>query len=107
VAVADLPTAVADKVEVLGEMRLVTVTPAVRQERDLETEQGALIFDIGAAAQRSTGLRSGDVIYQINRQRVASAEDVPDIIRDVSRRGAVRVYFERGGSHGYTDFYVR
>jgi serine protease Do len=107
VAVANLPTAVADKVEVLGEMRLVTVTPAVRQERDLETEQGALIFDIGAAAQRSTGLRSGDVIYQINRQRVTSADDVPDIIRDVARRGAVRIYFERGGSHGYTDFYVR
>ncbi len=107
VAVADLPTARADKIEVLGEMRLVTVTPAVRQERDIESEQGALIFDIGAAAQRSTGLRPGDVIYQINRQRVTSAEDVPDIIRDVSRRGAVRIYFERGGTHGYTDFYVR
>ena len=107
VVVADLPTARADKIEVLGEMRLVTVTPAVRQERDIESEHGALIFDIGAAAQRSTGLRPGDVIYQINRQRVVRAEDVPDIIRDVSRRGAVRIYFERSGSHGYTDFYVR
>jgi serine protease Do len=107
VVVADLPTAVADKVEVLGEMQLVTVTPAVRQERDIETVQGALIFDIGTAARRSTGLRPGDVIYQINRQRVTRAEDVPDIIREVSRRGAVRIYFERSGSHGYTDFYVR
>ncbi len=107
VVVADLPTALADKVEVLGEMQLVTVTPAVRQERSIETEEGALIFDIGTAARRSTGLRPGDVIYQINRQRVTRAEDVPDIIREVSRRSAVRIYFERGGSRGYTDFYVR
>ena len=107
VVVADLPTAIADKVEVLGEMQLVTVTPAIRQERNIQSDRGALIFDIGASAQRSTGLRSGDVIYQINRQRVTRAEDVPDIIRDVARRGAVRIYFERGGSQGYTDFYVR
>lgn len=107
VVVADLPTARADKIEVLGEMRLVTVTPAVRQERDIQSESGALIFDIGSTAQRSTGLRPGDVIYQINRQRVTRAEDVPDIIRELSRRGAVRIFFERGGSQGYTDFYVR
>ncbi len=107
VVVADLPTERADKIEVLGDLRLITVTPAIRQEREIESEHGALIYDIGAGAQRSTGLRPGDVIYQVNRQRVERAEDVPEIIREVSRRGVVRVYFERRGSHGYTDFYVR
>jgi serine protease Do len=106
-AVEDLPTARADKVDVLGSLRLITVDPAVRQERGVESERGALVYEIGAEAERSTGLMAGDVIVQINRTPVARAQDVPEIVRQVAGRGAIRVYFERGGSLGYTDFYVR
>ena len=107
IRVADLPTAQAEKVEVLGALQLITLDAAIRQERGLESEQGALIYEIGPAAQRSTGLRQGDVILQINRRPVARAEDVQQIIRDAAGRGAIRVYFERSGALSYTDFYVR
>jgi serine protease Do len=107
IVIADLPTARAEKVDVLGDLQLITLDPAVRQERGIESEQGALIYHVGAGTQRATGLRQGDVILQINRRRVARAEDVQEIVRQAAGRGAIRVYFERNGSLGYTDFYVR
>jgi serine protease Do len=106
VPISDLPTTAAERVAVLGDMELITVTPAVRQERRIRSEGGALIYNIGERTQRSTGLREGDVVLQINRQRVSSADDVGDAFRRVAGRGAIRVYVERNGSLVITDFYV-
>jgi serine protease Do len=105
--VSDLPTTVAEKVSVLGDLRAVTVTPQIRQERDIRSERGALIYEIGPEAQRGTGLRSGDVIFQINRFRVESAEDLPRAFRAAEGGGAITVWFERRGAVGRTAFYVR
>jgi serine protease Do len=105
--VQDLPTSRAEKVSVLGDMELVTVTPAVRQERGLKSSHGALIYRIGEETQDATGLQPGDVIIQINRQSVATAEATRRAFRDAAGRTPVRVYFERGGQLGYSDFYVR
>ena len=33
---------------------LITISPAIRQERGIQSEQGALIYGIGAQAQQST-----------------------------------------------------
>ncbi len=107
VTVGDLPTASAERVSVLGDMDLITVTQAVRQERRLATDQGALIFRIGERTQGVTRLREGDVIIQINRQRITSAEDVQAFFRGLGERTAVRVYVVRDGSRGYTEFYVQ
>jgi serine protease Do len=105
--VNDLPTTLAERVSVLGDIELITVSPAIRQERGIESEAGALIYGIGAQAQQSTGLREGDVIIQINRSPVKRAEEVQDFFRDAQGRSAVRVYVERTGNVGWTDFYVR
>lgn len=102
----ELPTSRAEKVAVLGDMQLITVTAAIRQERGIQSVRGALIYNVGAAA-RATGLRQGDVILQINRLSVGSAEDVRRAFREASGRAPIRVYFERGGGVGYTDFYVQ
>jgi serine protease Do len=106
VEVNDLPSTLAERVAVLGDMELITLTAAVRQERRLQSESGALIYEIGERTQRNTGLRQGDVIVQINRQRIASAEDVSDAFRRVAGRAPIRVYVERNGSLVITDFYV-
>ncbi len=105
--VEDLPTSVAEKLTVLGDIELITVTPAVRQERNLTQEYGALIYNIGDATQRNTGLRLGDVIFQINRDRVRTAPEARAAFRAAAGRGAVRVYIERGGGLGFTDFRIR
>jgi len=105
--VADLPTATAEKVDILGGLRLVTVTPAVRQERGIRSESGALIYDIPGETARQTGLRTGDVIRQINRTTVADAADVERLVRAAQGRTALQVFFERDGRIGISEFYVR
>jgi serine protease Do len=105
--VEDLPSSLAERLTVLGDIQLISLTPAIRQERGIGREQGALIVRIGDVTQRATGLRPGDVIFQINRTPTASADDAREAFRAAAGRGAVRVYFERGGTLGFTDFRVR
>ncbi|MBI2536297.1 MAG: hypothetical protein HYW06_04880, partial [Gemmatimonadetes bacterium] len=106
-AVEELPTSRAEKVAVLGDMELISVTAAIQQERGLRSQRGALIYRIGDATQDATGLRPGDVILQVNRQAVATAEDTRRAFRAAAGRTPVRVYFERGGQLGVADFYVQ
>jgi serine protease Do len=107
VVVGDLPTTSAERVSVLGDMDLITVTPPVRQERRIQSERGALIYRIGDRTAGATGLRAGDVIFQINRQRITQAEEVREAFREAAGRSALRVYVERGGYVSWTEFYVR
>jgi serine protease Do len=105
--VGDLPTTLAEKVAVLGGMKVVTLTAAVRAERNVQNDHGALIYDIPDEMEQATGLRSGDVIFQINRGRVSSAEDLRRAFTAAAGGGAVTVWFERQGRIGRTAFYVR
>jgi len=107
VAVADLPTTVAEKVSVLGDIQAVTLTSAVRQERGVQVEEGALLYRIGEETQRATGLQEGDVIFLINRVQVASAEELRRAFERATGRGAITVWFERDGRTFRTQFYVQ
>ena len=106
-AVTDFPTTLAEKVAVLGGMKVVTVTAAVRAERDIQSDHGAMIYDLPEDMEEATGLRSGDVILQINRVRVSSAEDLRRAFAATAGAGAVTVWFERSGRLERTAFYVR
>ncbi len=106
-AVTDFPTTLAEKVAVLGGMKVVTVTPAVRAERNIQSDHGALIYDLPDEMEEATGLRSGDVILQINRVRVSSADDLRRGFTATAGAGAVTVWFERSGRLERTAFYVR
>ncbi len=105
--VTDFPTTLAEKVAVLGGMKVVTVTPAVRAERNVQSDHGALIYDLPEDMEEATGLRSGDVILQINRVRVSSAEDLRRAFAATAGAGAVTVWYERSGRLERTAFYVR
>jgi serine protease Do len=105
-AVTDLPTTLAEKVSVLGGMKVVTVTAAVRAERGIQSDHGALIYDIPDQIGQATGLQSGDVILQINRVRVSSVEDLRRGFAAAGRTGAATVWFERAGRLNRTAFYV-
>ena len=105
--VTDLPSSNAEKVAVLGDVQVITVTPAIRQERGIQVERGPLIYNIGPDAGAATGLQSGDVIFQINRQRVQGADDLRRAFAAATGGGPVTVWFERGGMVGRTTFYVQ
>ena len=105
--VTDLPTSSAEKIAVLGDIRVITLTPAIRQERDIQVTQGVLIYDIGDDTRRATGLAPGDVVFQVNRQRVGSAESLRAAFAQAAGGQAITLWFERGGMVGRTSFYVQ
>src|SRR5690606_13329053 len=99
----DLPSLAAERVRALADFELVTVTPAIRAERGLVSERGALIVGLSAAA-RNVGLREGDVIVWINGYDVDDAEEAADLLRRAGRRGYVRLRRERRGRHLEASF---
>ena len=105
--VADLPEVSARKVEVLREMELVTLTPAIRLERGIRARQGAVIFRVTDRVAAELQIQAGDVIVQINRTPVATAEEAARALDYYGGRGPVRMFVERGGQIYSTDFSVR
>jgi serine protease Do len=105
--VADLPEVSAPKVQVLKELELVTITPAIRAERGIRSRHGALIYDVSDRVSQDLGIEKGDVIVQVNRVPIDNAQDVAKVFDALSGRDVVRMYFERGGRIYSTDFMIR
>lgn len=104
---AALPTVTAERVTVLQEMQLITVTPAVRSERGIVSEEGALIASISEQLAGQLGLQSGDVLRQVNQVPVQSAEDARRIFESLRGEGRVRIWVERNGGYVARDLYWR
>jgi serine protease Do len=107
VSIADLPEVSAPKVEVMRELQLVTLTPAIRAERGVRTSRGALIYKASERITQELGIQAGDVIVQINRTPITSAEDVSRALDYYAGRGVIRLFFERQGQIFPTDFVIR
>jgi serine protease Do len=107
VNIADLPEVNAPKVQVLRELELVSVTPAIAAERALRSQAGALIYNIGQDASDQTGLLKGDVIIQINNSPIKSAQDAARVINAIGGRTYLRVVIERQGRRLLSEFGVR
>jgi len=107
VTIADLPEVSAPKVEVMRELQLVTLTPAIRAERSVRSSRGALIYRASDRITQELGMQAGDVIVQINRTPITSAEDVSRALDYYAGRGVIRLFFERQGQIFPTDFVIR
>ena len=107
VVVADLPEATAPRVQVLRDLHLVTLTPAIRAERGIWAEAGAVVYDISAELVEALGLQRGDVITQVNRTPVRRAEDAARAVDYYAGRGPMTVFFERQGQMFRSDFLLR
>ena len=102
VRVADLPEVNAPRVTVLREIELTTLTPAIRSERNIRSAAGAYVQNVSARVSAQVGLAQGDVIVQVNRMRITSAEDAARALN--SGRGMVVMYVERLGQFYSTEF---
>ena len=107
VSVGDQPEVTAPKVQVLRELELVTVTPAIQAERNLRSSQGALIFNVSNRVANDLGIQRGDVIVQINNTRIRTAEDAAKALNYYGGRGPIRMFVERDGQVYITDFVIR
>jgi serine protease Do len=105
----DLPSLSAQRVSALEAFELITLTPAIRSERGLSGERGALIVGVSDPIRRTLGLREGDLIVAINRYAVGSAEEAAEILQQLRRPGvrtAVRMLVERNGRQFHAAFYL-
>jgi serine protease Do len=107
VNVTDLPEVNAPKVQVLRDLELVTVTPAIEAERSLHRPYGALIYNVSPTIAEQTGLQKGDVILQINNAAVRTAQDASRLIDQYGGRTYLRLVVERQGQLYMTQFAVR
>ena len=101
----DLPSVGAARVRALSDFELITVTPAIRAERGLNAESGAIIDSLSDDA-RNIGFSAGDVILQINRSPVRTAEDAAALLKRSVGQGPIRVVVERDGQLMSFSFYV-
>jgi serine protease Do len=107
VKIADLPEMNAQRVAVLKEMELVSLTPAIRAERGIVRAQGALVVNVSARVSEDLGIQAGDVIVQVNNSPVADAQQAAKTLEYFIGRGPIRMFFERGGRVFFTDFQLR
>ena len=107
VEVADLPEVSAAKVAVVKELELVTLTPAIRAERGIRSPKGAVVYNVSDRLTNEIGIQRGDVIVQINRIAISSADDVKSALDTYAGRAAMRVVWERSGRIYYNDIVVQ
>ena len=103
IVTGDLPTVAAEKVTILRDLELVSVTPSIQAERDLRSADGAMIYRVSAEVSRATGLQAGDVIIGVNRIRVREAAQLATLLRGIQPRQPFRITFERAGVYNFVD----
>jgi S1-C subfamily serine protease len=101
------PSATAARVTLFRDIQLITVTPQIQLERDLVSQDGALIADISDELAQELGLRRGDVILQMNRTRIRSADDAAAFFGGLTGSGRIVIYLERDGGYGTRNLYWR
>lgn len=107
VRVRDLPEVGAERVAVLRELELISLTPAIRAERGLRSEQGALVAGVTERVSADLGIRVGDLIIQVNSIPVTDAQQAARVLEYSIGRGTIRMFFERNGTVYSTDFRIR
>jgi serine protease Do len=107
VGVSDLPEIGAPKVQVLREMELVSLTPAIRAERSVRSTRGALVYRVSDQIANAIGIQAGDVLVQINRVAVDDASAAARLLDYFAGRGPIQLILERNGALFSTDIVIK
>lgn len=97
-----LPSLSAERIKALNALEMITLTSAVRAERGVGSEAGALVLAIEPEMVRRTGLQPGDVLVQVNNVRIESAQQAREVIERLPS-GRARFVMERRGGYVYQD----
>jgi serine protease Do len=83
------------------------LTPRLAQRYGLETTEGLIITEIRRYSEAERrGLARGDIITEVNRQKVETVKDLRDILKKLSAGEAVMIRIIRERNRNATEFFV-
>ena len=83
------------------------ITPELARQLNLRTPDGVIVFAVEEeSAASEAGLQRGDVIREVNRQKVRGVQDFEKITKDVKDGDRVTVLLQRGPQSLYVAFTV-
>src|SRR5882724_9102063 len=83
------------------------LTPELARQLNLRTAEGVIVFSVDEeSAASEAGLQRGDVIREVNRQKVRSVQDFEKVTKDVKDGDRVTVLLQRGPQSLYVAFTV-
>jgi serine protease Do len=83
------------------------LTPDIARQLNLRAQEGVLVFSVEEdSAAGEAGLQRGDVIREVNRQRVRNVQDFERATKDVKEGDRVTVLLQRGQQSLYVAFTV-
>jgi serine protease Do len=81
--------------DMLG-MRLAALTPEVAQRFNIREATGVIVMEVQSGSQaEEAGVRSGDIIKEVNRQAVESVKDCQEALKKVPKDGQVSLFLWR------------
>ena len=102
------PSTTAARVTLFRDIQLISVSPQIQGELGLSSDAGALIADISGELATRTRLQPGDVIIQMNRSRIRTADDAAAFFEALTgQQGRIVVYLERANRYYTTSLYWR
>ncbi len=88
-------------------IRVANITPYVRKEYNLKTNNGVVIVNIKKdSIAHLSGLRKGDVILEVNKTKVKNAEDFNKKIKKVLNKNIILFLINRQGNQIYLSISV-
>jgi serine protease Do len=83
------------------------ITPELARQLNLRNPEGVIVFQVDEdSAASEAGVQRGDVIREVNRQRVRSLQDFEKATKDVKDGDRITVLLQRGPQSLYVAFTV-
>jgi serine protease Do len=83
------------------------ITPELAKQLNLRNAEGVVVFAVeDESAAGEAGMQRGDIIREVNRQRIRSLPDFERVVRDVKEGERVTVLLQRGQQALYVAFTV-
>lgn len=97
----DTGVPVSTNIEKMG-LRVQDITPDLKQSLDLDSQDGVLVADVIFDSPASAaGIRRGDVIAEINREKINNLHDFQEKMGKVDTEDTLLFLIKRGGSTIY------
>lgn len=83
------------------------LTPRLAQRYGLETTEGLIITEIRRYSEAERrGLERGDIITEVNRQKVKTVKDLRDILKKLNAGDAVMIRITRERNRNSAEFFI-